>query len=138
MGQFDHIHLQIIAEGLRLFNAQKYWECHEELEHHWLEEAGPIRNVYWAVIQVAASMIHYRDKNLVGAQGLINKARLKFDRCEQFKIESELLYKNLNWNELKNLVRAVPTEAQLDHFKNLFEFRFMDPKKWPQMDKENG
>lgn len=130
MGHFDQIHLGIIAEGIRLFNVQKYWECHEELEHHWLEEAGPIRNVYWAVIQVAASMIHYRDGNLVGAKGLIQKAKQKFDRCEQFKIESELLERNLSWSELKAMAREVPNEPELSDFKKLFEFRFKEPTTW--------
>lgn len=130
MGHFDQIHLQIIAEGIRLFNAQKYWECHEELEHHWLEEAGPMRNIYWAIIQVAASMIHYRDGNLVGAKGLIQKAKQKFDRCEQFKIESELLERNLSWSELKTMAREVPDEPELSDFKKLFEFRFKEPAIW--------
>ena len=130
MSQFSEIHLQIIAEGIRLFNAQKYWECHEDLEHYWLEESGPIRNIYWAVIQVAAAMIHYRDQNIIGAKGLIVKAKQKFDRCEQFKIESELLEKNLSWAELKKMVRLVPEEPELQDFKNLFEFRFKDPSIW--------
>lgn len=130
MGQFDRAHLQIMEEGIRLFNAQKYWECHEDLEHHWMEEPGGIRNIYWAVIQVAAAMIHYRNENLVGAQGLIKKSLQKFDRCEQFKIESDLLYQNLSWAELKKLVREVPVESDLSHFKKLYEFRFKDPSTW--------
>lgn len=130
MGRFDRTHLQIIAEGIRLFNAQKYWECHEELEDHWMEEPGPIRNIYWAVIQVAASMIHYRDGNLVGARGLLQKAKQKFERCEQFNIESDLLDQNLSWKELKELVRKVPDEPALKDFKHLFEFRFKDPETW--------
>ena len=47
--------------------SKKYWECHEELEHHWLEDAGDnARLIYWAVIQVAAAMYHFRDDNLKG------------------------------------------------------------------------
>jgi predicted metal-dependent hydrolase len=130
MEQFNKTHLQIIEEGIRLFNAQRYWECHEDLEHHWMEEPGPIRNIYWAVIQVAASLIHYRNGNLVGARGLLQKAKQKFDRCDQFKIESELLEKNLSWTELKLMVREIPAEAELSHFKKLFEFRFKDPDIW--------
>lgn len=130
MSQFDNGHLEIIAEGIRLFNAQKYWECHEELEHHWLEEPGPMRNVYWAVIQVAAAMIHYRDGKLIGARGLIYKAKQKFDRCEQFSIESDLLRSRLSWDKLKKMVRAVPAEPELTDFKSLFEFRFEDPSSW--------
>lgn len=130
MSQFDQTHLQIMTEGIRLFNAQKYWECHEDLEDHWREEPGPIRNVYWAVIQVAAAMIHYRDGNLIGACGLIVKAKQKFDRCEQFHLESELLERNLSWSELKKMVRMVPDDPALADFKNLFEFRFKDPTLW--------
>ncbi len=130
MAQFDEIHLQTIVEGVRLFNAQKYWECHENLEDHWLEEAGPMRNIYWAIIQVAAAMIHYREGNLIGAQGLIVKAKQKFDRCEQYKIESALLENNLSWGHLKELVRKIPADPVLSDFKHLFDFRFKDPDLW--------
>lgn len=130
MSQFELEHLAIMEEGILLYNAQKYWECHEDLEHHWLEEPGPLRNIYWAVIQVAAAMIHYREGNLVGARGLIFKAKQKFERTEQFNIESELLKSELSWDELKSLVRAVPPESQLSDFKNIYEFRFKDPSLW--------
>ena len=125
---FDISHLKLMKKAIALFNAQKYWECHEELEHHWLEEPGPLRNVYWAVIQVAASMIHYRDGNLVGAKGLLVKSKEKFKRVESFKIENKLLNEELDWQQLKELVFKVPAEPQLEDFKDLFEFRFKEIK----------
>ena len=130
MDQFSESHLTLMTQGIRLFNAQKYWECHEEFEHHWLEEPGPIRNVYWAVIQVAAAMIHYREGNLTGARGLIVKAKQKFSRCEQYRIENNLMEENLSWSELKQLVFKIPSESVLEDYKNLFEFRFKDPDLW--------
>ncbi len=132
MSQFDQSHLSIMEEGILCFNAQKYWECHEDLEHHWLEEPGPLRNVYWAVIQVAAAMIHYRESNLTGARGLIFKAKQKFDRCEQYNIESDLLRSELSWDELKKMVRAVPgsEDSKLEDFAKLYDFRFKDPSLW--------
>ena len=130
MSQFDHSHLEEIEKGILQFNSQKYWECHEDLEHHWLEEPGPLRNVYWAVIQVAAAMIHYRESNLTGARGLIYKAKQKVDRCEQFNVESDLLRSELSWTELKKMVRAVPAEPVLSDFEKLYEFRFKDPSLW--------
>ncbi len=133
VNQFNNEHLEIIKEGIRLFNAQKYWECHEELEHHWLEEPGPVRNVYWAIIQVAAAMIHYREENLIGARGLIFKARQKFDRCESFYVESSLMDKYLSWKVLKEMVRKVPGEPELSDFKELFEFRFHSPDEWGKL-----
>jgi predicted metal-dependent hydrolase len=126
MTQFNQSHYKIMAEGIRLFNAQKYWECHEVLEHHWLSDRGPIRNIYWAVIQVAAAMIHYRDNNIVGATGLINKAKNKFLKCAEENIESALLEEKLSWSKLKNLVNEVPDKPELEDFKLLYEFRFKD------------
>ncbi len=86
---FDADHLQKMAESIRLFNQQKYWECHEALEDLWMEDRqDPVRNVYWAVIQVAAACIHYRDSNLVGCQGMIAKAKEKFRRCRELNVVS--------------------------------------------------
>lgn len=124
MAGFAHEHLEKISKGIELFNAEKYWECHEELEDPWIEEPGPVRNVYWAVIQVAVSLFHYRQGNLTGARGMLAKARQKFDRCEALHVESDLLYEKLSWKKLKELVRAVPREPQLSDFDKLFAFRF--------------
>lgn len=133
MNRFSYNELKLMKAGIKLFNAQKYWECHEEFEHHWLEEPGPLRNVYWAVIQVAAAMIHYRESNLTGARGLIFKAKEKFKRCEDLNIESSLLFDELSWVELKKLVREVPSESELKDYSKLFDFRFKDPELWEMM-----
>lgn len=127
---FEISNLELMSKGIELFNAQKYWECHEELEHHWLEEPGNIRNIYWAVIQVAAAMIHFREGNLIGASGLITKAKQKIDRVEKMELENKLLNENLDWFVLKKLVRNVPDQPELSDFKLLFEFRFKDPAQW--------
>lgn len=119
-----------MQEGIILFNAQKYWECHEDLEHHWLEEPGPVRNVYWAVIQVAASLLHFHNQNLTGARGLIFKAKQKFDRCEALFVESDILNENLSWSLLKSIVRSIPAEPELNDFIVLSQFKFKDPTEW--------
>jgi hypothetical protein len=124
-GTFTKEHLLKMKLGIELFNAQKYWECHEALEDVWMEDANDqARNVYWAVIQVAASLIHYRDGKIAGAQGLIQKSKEKFIRCEKLKVETPLLYKYLEWDQFKKMVMSVPENPCLDDFKNLFEFRF--------------
>lgn len=127
MSEFKEEHLNHLKEGIALFNAQKYWECHEYLEDFWIEEPGPVRNVYWAVIQVATSMFHYRQDNLNGAKGMLYKAKQKIDRCEKMHVESELLYEKLTWAKFKKLVRAVPEQPVLSDFKELYDFRFEEP-----------
>lgn len=130
-GQYSEEHLKNTIEGVKLFNIQKYWECHEVLEDHWLEGRGDnARYVYWAIIQVAAAMIHYRDQNLSGAQGLIAKAKEKFSKIDELKVETDLMETYLSWSKLKGLVNKIPKGAELEKFAELYEFRFKDPSEW--------
>jgi len=119
-------HLQKMQEGLERFNRQHYWECHESLEEVWLEDrTDPVRNVYWAVIQVAASMVHFRERNLTGATGMLNKSREKFKRCRDLGVVTQFLETSLNWIELEELVCAVPSEpTSLEPFSPIYDFRF--------------
>lgn len=125
-GQFSPEHLAKMEEGVRLFNEQMYWECHESLEDVWMEDKGDLaRNVYWAVIQVAAACIHYRDGKIIGAQGMLNKSKEKFRRCRDLNILTPLVLKYLDWEELENLVMKISDkDAVLDDFEDLYNFRF--------------
>jgi hypothetical protein len=126
-GQFTPEHLKKMKEGVELFNEQKYWECHEALEDVWMEDRNDnARNVYWAVIQVAAACIHYRDSKIIGSQGMIMKAKQKFRRCREMHILTELAFKYLDWEELEQIVMKIPEgeHSQLQDFKELFDFRF--------------
>lgn len=56
-----------VVEGLRLFNAGQYFECHEELELAWNEEPGEIRGLYQGILQAAVTYLHIRRGNFEGA-----------------------------------------------------------------------
>lgn len=116
-----------MREGILLFNEQKYWECHEALEDIWAEDNhDPVRYIYWAVIQVAAACIHYRDSNLIGAQGMIAKAKEKFKKCRELHILSPLAYEKLDWENFENIVMKIPDSlsSHLNDFEEIFNFRF--------------
>ena len=132
-GQFTKEHLKKMKEGISLFNRQMYWECHEELEDHWIDDvADNARYVYWAVIQVATSLFHYRQDNIKGAEGMLNKAKEKLNKCVQLKVETPLLYSSINWEKFKQLVFEVPNKnSSLEDYKILYTFRFKpDPSLW--------
>ena len=127
-GQFAPTHLEKIREGVELFNEQKYWECHESLEEIWLEDRQDnARLIYWAIIQVAAACIHYRNKNLIGAQGMIFKAKEKFQKARAVGAVTDLVLEHLDWEELEGLVFAIKDQdPQLEEFAPLFDFRFKE------------
>jgi hypothetical protein len=128
---FQEEHLERMQEGIILFNQQKYWECHEVFEDLWAEDAhDPVRYIYWAIIQVAAACIHYRDKNLIGAQGMVFKAKEKFKKAHDLHILSDLALQKLDWEELEHLAMRVPEtqKSSLQDFEDLYSFRFKNFK----------
>jgi uncharacterized protein len=128
---FAEEHLEKIKVGILLFNSEKFWECHEDLEHHWLEARGDnVRLVYWAVIQAAACLYHVRDKNLVGAKGLLKKTLDKLEKCELNYVESALLEESLSWTRFKKVLREINSDPTIDDFKNLYNFKFKTPTEW--------
>jgi uncharacterized protein len=56
-----------VLEGIRLFNEGAYYECHEEIEHEWHAERGPIRALYQGILQIGVGFHHARNGNHRGA-----------------------------------------------------------------------
>lgn len=131
-GQFTPDHLRACSEGVKLYNERKFWECHEDLEDHWIEDISDnARYVYWAIIQVAASLYHLRNANMAGARGMIIKAQDKISQCKKRKVITDIMYNYLSWDEFSDLVMKVPgNEAEIEDFDDLYEFRFIAPENW--------
>ncbi|MCO4792494.1 MAG: DUF309 domain-containing protein [Bacteriovoracaceae bacterium] len=128
---FSHENLKKVKKGVELFNTGHFWDCHEELEHWWLEDRGDnARLVYWAIIQVAACLYHLEKENLAGCQGMIKKTWDKLERTEKAFVENEITEKFLNWSTFKSLCRSIPENSTLDSFKELYKYKFPDPESW--------
>jgi predicted metal-dependent hydrolase len=55
-------------EGLRLFNAEDFFESHEVLEDLWTETHDERRKFYQGLIQAAVALLHFGNGNLGGAK----------------------------------------------------------------------
>jgi predicted metal-dependent hydrolase len=69
-----------LQEGLRLFNARKFFEAHEALEALWLKAAGDEKTFLHGLIQVAAAFHHFTRGNLAGFRSLLEKGSLKLEK----------------------------------------------------------
>jgi sugar phosphate isomerase/epimerase/predicted metal-dependent hydrolase len=56
-----------ILEGIRLFNAGEFYECHEAIEHEWHAESRPIRRLYQGILQIGVGFLHAKRGNHTGA-----------------------------------------------------------------------
>ena len=78
---------ELLAQGLRLFNAEEFFECHEVLELAWTPEHGPRRLFLQALIHVAVACHHSRRGNPEGSVRQLRKALRKLapylPECEE-------------------------------------------------------
>lgn len=61
-----------VVEGIRLFNAGEFYECHEVIEHEWHAERGDIRRLYQGILQIGVGLHHARSGNQRGAVLLLS------------------------------------------------------------------
>ena len=73
---------KLLREGIRLFNGEQFFECHEVLEEAWLEATGPQKIFLQGLIQVAVSLYHLRQENFVGARRLLTAGLEKLSAFE--------------------------------------------------------
>ncbi len=71
---------QDIADGIHLFNTQKFFEAHEALEAVWLKAEGERKALLHGLIQVAAAFHQHRRCNFAGFRSLLEKGCKKLER----------------------------------------------------------
>ena len=50
----------ILSKGKALFNAERYWECHETLEGLWRQKQGAEKRLLQGIILVCAAFVHHQ------------------------------------------------------------------------------
>ena len=69
-----------LLEGIKLFNAGEYFECHEVLEDIWRAEPDPVRALYQGILQIGVAFHHLRRNNWRGAVKLLDGGSDKVGR----------------------------------------------------------
>ncbi len=70
-----------LAEGLRLYEAGKYFEAHEHWEDVWRISPQPQKTFLQALIQVSGAFHHLQRNNPKGAIGLMHSALRRLEPC---------------------------------------------------------
>jgi hypothetical protein len=56
-----------VRKGIALFNQRRFFEQHEEIEHEWHAERGPVRRLYQGILQIGVGFYHALNGNHRGA-----------------------------------------------------------------------
>jgi len=68
-----------LAEGLRCYRNEEFFNAHEHWETIWLKSEEPEKTFLQAVIQVTAAFHHLQRRNYVGTASLLRAALRRLD-----------------------------------------------------------
>jgi predicted metal-dependent hydrolase len=104
-------------EGLRLFNAEEFFESHEVLEELWAETQDERRKFYQGLIQAAVALLHFGNGNLGGAKKVYLSCRKYLEpfqpQCEGLDVARFLADLQYCFQELLDNQEAYPTGVEL-------------------------
>jgi len=91
-------------EGIRLFNEEEFFECHDVLEELWTETLGEEKKFLQGLIQASVALFHFGNENLGGARKLYHASLEKLEpyrdrymglNLEKFKTDFEHCFEEL-------------------------------------------
>ncbi len=104
-------------EGLRLFNEEDFFECHEVIEELWSETLGEPKKFLQGLIQAAVALFHFGNENFGGAKKLYNSARDKLapfgDEYMGIALGRFLVDFQACFQELLDNTEAYPTTVEI-------------------------
>src|SRR5713101_1296440 len=77
---------EALAEGVHLFNEERFWECHEVLEQAWHVSKGVERDAIQSIILTAASFVHYQKGEEEICLSILKRARAKMASAKTSEI----------------------------------------------------
>ena len=100
---------EILLKAKRLFNAERYWECHEVLEGLWRQKQGDEKRLLQGLILVCAAYVHHqKGENDVALSVLGRGARLLESPQEK--------YHDLDLARIRNQIRRALEDRTLAGF----------------------
>jgi hypothetical protein len=88
---------EALLEGVQLFNEERFWECHEELELAWHPSTGVERDAIQSIILTAAAFVHYQKGEEETCLSILRRARDKMASVKNYeRIDFKLLRQNID------------------------------------------
>jgi uncharacterized protein len=115
------------AQGLRLFNAGRYFEAHEALEEAWNAESGKVRDLYRGILQIAVTYLHI-------TRGNYNGALKVHERSQKWLGDWPEVCRGIQVGQLRRDAQAVIDELQRLGKERIAEFdrSLLKPVQWTE------
>lgn len=100
---------EVLLKARRLFNAERYWECHEVLEGLWRQKQGDEKRLLQGIILICAAFVHHQ-------KGEDDVAVRVLDRSAKLLASPLLEYGPLDLPRMRNEVQLILKTHRLTRF----------------------
>ncbi len=76
--------LEVLREGISLFNEERFWEAHEVLEQIWRSTEGEEKTILQGLIMTAAAFVHSQRNRTDQSFAMLKKAAQKLGSQDKF------------------------------------------------------
>ena len=101
---------EIVSKAKALFNAERYWECHEALEGLWRQKQGDERRLLQGIILVCAAYVHHQKGEDGVALSVLGRGAKLLDYSHRW-------YGGFDVSKLRNDVRNIMEARTLTGFR---------------------
>jgi hypothetical protein len=101
---------ETLSKARLLFNAERYWECHEVLEGLWRQKQGGEKRLLQGIILVCAAYVHHQK----GEDGVALSVLTRGEKLLDFPHK---MYGPLDVSRIKNEIRGGKEDGRLVVFK---------------------
>ncbi len=101
---------RLLTKARALFNAERYWECHEVLEGLWRQKEGEEKRLLQGVILVCAAFVHHQKGEDEVALGVLARGANQLDFHHR-------VYGGFDLSKLRGNVRLVLSSQKFSNFR---------------------
>ena len=108
---------ELYVEGIKLFNEEEFFECHDVLEEYWAEVSSGTATFYQGLIQASVALFHFGNENFGGARKLYLSSRKYLEEYtpyfEGIHVDKFLADMKFCFQELLDAGNVYPTDIEL-------------------------
>lgn len=98
-----------IKHAVQLFNDEKYWQAHEELEYVWRNSTGIEKETLNGIILVAAAFVHDEKDEQDVCISILERARKKLDNVSG-------IYHGIDTSRIVDLISEIVKTGRVERF----------------------
>ncbi len=109
----------LFFQGIKEFNQQEFYACHDTLEAIWMDAVEPNKTFYQGILQIAVGCYHLSNNNWKGAVILLGEGLKKLIEYEPDYLGINVTNLTDKSHQLLTSIQQIPPETAAQFYQQL-------------------